>query len=378
MTKMKIIHTADWHLGRILNGKSLLEDQAYILDEFVAAMQKEKPDVIVIAGDVYDTSYPSKAAIMLFEETINQLNLHMQIPMIVTNGNHDGKERLNYGAKWFEKSQMYIRTELATMATPINIGNVNFYCLPFATISEVQAFFDDKTITTHQAATQSCITYMAENLDTSQFNVLIGHMTVQGGTRSDSERPISIGTVESVEQDVFAPFNYVMLGHLHHPFSIDSEFIHYSGSLLQYSFSEVNQPKGYRMLLIDEMEQQQLFIPLEPKRQLEVVEGDYEAAIQEIIPLKNKENYIHFKLKNMTHVTDPMMHLKQIYPNTLSLTNVSFNFETASVENNTELRELNDSEIINNFYQSMTDSTLSELQHKKIVQLLNDLLEGEE
>ena len=194
---MKIIHTADWHLGRILNGKSLLEDQAYILDEFVAAMQKEKPDVIVIAGDVYDTSYPSKAAIMLFEETINQLNLHMQIPMIVTNGNHDGKERLNYGAKWFEKSQMYIRTELATMATPINIGNVNFYCLPFATISEVQAFFDDKTITTHQAATQSCITYMAENLDTSQFNVLIGHMTVQGGTRSDSERPISIGTVES-------------------------------------------------------------------------------------------------------------------------------------------------------------------------------------
>ena len=375
---MKIIHTADWHLGRILNGKSLLEDQAYILDEFVAAMQKEKPDVIVIAGDVYDTSYPSKAAIMLFEETINQLNLHMQIPMIVTNGNHDGKERLNYGDKWFEKSQMYIRTELATMATPINIGNVNFYCLPFATISEVQAFFDDKTITTHQAATQSCITYMAENLDTSQFNVLIGHMTVQGGTRSDSERPISIGTVESVEQDVFAPFNYVMLGHLHHPFSIDSEFIHYSGSLLQYSFSEVNQPKGYRMLLIDEMEQQQLFIPLEPKRQLEVVEGDYEAAIQEIIPLKNKENYIHFKLKNMTHVTDPMMHLKQIYPNTLSLTNVSFNFETASVENNTELRELNDSEIINNFYQSMTDSTLSELQHKKIVQLLNDLLEGEE
>lgn len=375
---MKIIHTADWHLGRILNGKSLLEDQAYILDEFVAAMQKEKPDVIVIAGDVYDTSYPSKAAIMLFEETINQLNLHMQIPMIVTNGNHDGKERLNYGAKWFEKSQMYIRTELATMATPINIGNVNFYCLPFATISEVQAFFDDKTITTHQAATQSCITYMAENLDTSQFNVLVGHMTVQGGTRSDSERPISIGTVESVEQDVFAPFNYVMLGHLHHPFSINSEFIYYSGSLLQYSFSEVNQPKGYRMLLIDEMEQQQLFIPLEPKRQLEVVEGDYEAAIQENIPLKNKENYIHFKLKNMTHVTDPMMHLKQIYPNTLSLTNVSFNFETASVENNTELRELNDSEIINNFYQSMTDSTVSELQHKKIVQLLNDLLEGEE
>lgn len=375
---MKIIHTADWHLGRILNGKSLLEDQAYILDKFVAAMHEEKPDVIVIAGDIYDTSYPSKAAIMLFEETINQLNLHMHIPMIVTNGNHDGKERLNYGAKWFEKSQMYIRTELATMATPITIGKVDFYCLPFATISEIQAFFDDKTITTHQAATQKCITFMAENLDTSQFNVLVGHMTVQGGTRSDSERPISIGTVESVEQHVFAPFDEVMLGHLHHPFSINSEFIHYSGSLLQYSFSEVNQPKGYRMLLIDDKEQRALFMPLEPKRQLEVVEGDYEDAIQENLPVKNKGNYLHFKLNNMSHVTDPMMHLKQIYPNTLSLTNVSFNFETASVEQNTELRELSDADIINDFYQSMTDSTLSELQNKKIVQLLNDLLEGEE
>ena len=103
---MKIIHTADWHLGRILNGKSLLEDQSHILNQFIDKMNDEKPDVIVIAGDLYDTSYPNKAAIQLLENTINTLNLEMNIPLVIISGNHDSKERLNYGSKWFEKSQL--------------------------------------------------------------------------------------------------------------------------------------------------------------------------------------------------------------------------------------------------------------------------------
>src|SRR5699024_12627912 len=98
---MKIVHTADWHLGRILNGKSLLEDQAHILDQFIKKMGDEKPDVIVIAGDLYDTSYPNKAAIQLLENTINTLNLEMNIPLVMISGNDDSKERLNNDSQWF-------------------------------------------------------------------------------------------------------------------------------------------------------------------------------------------------------------------------------------------------------------------------------------
>lgn len=137
---MKIIHTADWHLGRILNGKSLLEDQVYILNKFIETMKLERPDIIVIAGDLYDTSYPNKDAIQLLERTIDTLNLEMNIPLIMINGNHDSKERLNYGAKWFEKSQMYIRTSLEDMNKPISFGKVDFYTMPFATINEMQYF----------------------------------------------------------------------------------------------------------------------------------------------------------------------------------------------------------------------------------------------
>ena len=373
---MKIVHTADWHLGRILNGKSLLEDQSYILEQFIEAMRKEQPDVIVVAGDLYDTSYPNKNAIQLLEHTIDVVNLEINIPLILINGNHDSKERLNYGAKWFEKSNMYIRTSLNDMQNPISIADVDFYTLPFATINEMQYYFDDEEIETHQQALAYALKKINEVIDEHRTNMFIGHLTVQGGIRSDSERPLTIGTVESVEEKVFQQFDRVLLGHLHHPFSIDSNFINYSGSILQYSFSEVDQPKGYRIIEINENDIKDKFIPLKPLRQLEVIEGDYEDAIQEKLKVKNKENYMHFKLKHMSHVNDPMMYLKQIYPNTLALTNQTFEFNTSMYHENIEIQKLDDGTIIDNFYQSITDEQLTTNQKQKIEYVMRAMLEG--
>ncbi|MDK9870721.1 exonuclease subunit SbcD [Staphylococcus sp. IPLA37011] len=373
---MKVIHTADWHLGRILNGKSLLEDQAYILNRFIEAMDNEQPDVIVIAGDLYDTSYPNKDAIQLLESTIDTLNLEMGIPLIMISGNHDSKERLNYGSKWFEKSNLYIRTKLEDMNAPISIGAIDFYTLPFATINETQHFLKDNTIETYQQALSKSIEYMSNNINKNNTNILIGHLTVQGGVRSESERPLSIGTVESVEVDSFQQFDRVMLGHLHHPFSIDSDFISYSGSILQYSFSEVNQPKGYRTIEINEDTIKEKFIPIAPLRQLEVIEGDYEDAIQEKLKVKDKDNYLHFKLKHMSHVSDPMVHLKQIYPNTLALTNQTFDFSAHIHQDNYEIQKLDDETIIDKFYKNITDEELTQTQGKTVAKVLNDLLEG--
>lgn len=376
--RMKIVHTADWHLGRILNGKSLLEDQAHILDQFIKKMGDEKPDVIVIAGDLYDTSYPNKAAIQLLENTINTLNLEMNIPLVIISGNHDSKERLNYGSKWFEKSQLYIRTSLEDMCDPITIGNIDFYTLPFSTVNETSYFFNDKKIETHQQAVSKSIEFMTQNINPNKVNILIGHLTVQGGIRTESERALTIGTVESVTENSFQQFDAVLLGHLHHPFSIDSDFIHYSGSLLQYSFSETTQPKGYRVIEMIDHKLKSIFRPLMPLRQLEVIEGDYEDAIQEKLSIKDKNNYLHFKLKHMSHVSDPMMHLKQIYPNTLALTNSSFEFNTPLHHENIEIQKLDDTTIINKFFENVTDQSLTSIQNNKISKVLNHLLEGDQ
>lgn len=373
---MKIIHTADWHLGKILNGKQLLEDQAYILDMFVEKMKEEEPDIIVIAGDLYDTTYPSKDAIMLLEQVIGKLNLELRIPIIMISGNHDGKERLNYGASWFEHNQLFIRTDFTSINSPIEINGVNFYTLPYATVSEMKHYFEDDTIETHQQGITRCIETIAPEIDEDAVNILISHLTVQGGKTSDSERPLTIGTVESVQKGVFDIFDYVMLGHLHHPFSIEDDKIKYSGSLLQYSFSEAGQAKGYRRVTINDGIINDVFIPLKPLRQLEIISGDYNDVINEKVHVKNKDNYLHFKLKNMSHITDPTMSLKQIYPNTLALTNETFNYNE---ENNAiEISEKDDMSIIEMFYKHITDKELSDIQSKKIKNILENELRKED
>lgn len=374
---MKVIHTADWHLGRILNGKQLLEDQRYVLDQFINQMKEEKPDIIVIAGDLYDTTYPGKDTIKLFEETISKLNIDLKIPIILISGNHDGKERLNYGASWFEHSNLYIRTKLENMTQPIRINGINFYTLPFATVAEVQHYFKDDSIQTHQQALDKCITSMSEILQPQDINVLIGHLTVQGGKTSDSERPLTIGTVETVERKSFNIFDFVMLGHLHHPFSINEDTIKYSGSLLQYSFSEVGQSKGYRVVKFNQKNDiQDYFVPIEPLRKLEIVTGDYQDVIQEKVNVSNKNNYIHFKLRNMAHISDPIINLKQIYPNTLALTNETFEHHEAI--QHIEIKKEDDLSIINNFYKTITNEQLTDVQEKKMNQIINDLIRKED
>lgn len=374
---MKIIHTADWHLGKILNGKQFLEDQRYILNQFIENLKDEKPDVLIISGDIYDTSYPSKETIKLFEETIKTINVIMGIPTIITNGNHDGRERLNYGSTWFEFSHLYIRTQLHSMSTPITINDINFYTLPFATISEIKAFFNDDEIKTYEQATQKCIEHMSTHLDQNKINILIGHLTIKGGKTSESERPLTIGTVESVEKSNFKMFDRVLLGHLHHPFSITDNVIDYSGSLLQYSFSEVNQAKGYKRLTIKSKNNiETKFVQLKPLRELEEIEGDYMDVVQGNVPVKNKDNYFHFKLKNMSHVTDPIIHLKQLFPNTLSLSNITF--ESRNDTTYANFKTTDDPTIIKNFFKTITNEDLTEYQEKKIHQLLNQVIYKED
>ncbi|AMY04860.1 exonuclease SbcCD subunit D [Staphylococcus condimenti] len=373
---MKVIHTADWHLGKILNGQSFLEDQKYILKQFIKAMETENPDLIVIAGDLYDTSYPSKEAIQLLETTISELNLKLQIPIIMISGNHDGKARLNYGASWFEHSQLYIRTELATMHQPISFEEVDFYTLPFATLSEMQHYFPDENLKSYDEAVECCLKHMSAELDKNKLNVLIAHMTVAGGIRSESERPLTIGTVEQVPEKYMAHFDTVMLGHLHHPFSIQSNYVFYSGSLLQYSFSETNQPKGYRRVLLElPHEVKSTFVAMHPLRELEVIEATYDDVVQDRITVKNKDNYIHFKLSEMSHISDPIMNIKQLYKNVLALTNDSQTFEHQFTDR--EIKKLPDQTIIETFYEEMTHKDLSEIQKKKVTQLLNEIMRGD-
>ncbi|PTJ72147.1 exonuclease sbcCD subunit D [Staphylococcus hyicus] len=372
---MKVIHTADWHLGKVLNGHSFLEDQCAILEEFVKKVEKENPDVLIIAGDIFDTAMPSKRAIELMERTIARLNIDLKIPMIITNGNHDGKERLRYGAHWFKQNQLYIRTELVDFEKPITLGNVCFYTLPFFTLAEARAFLGVEVSTYEETITQ-LVERIKPQIDASKQNVLIGHFTLFGAPKSDSERELTVGTIESVRPHCVSLFDAVMLGHIHHPFALNQNDIYYSGSLLQYSFSEVNQTKGMRCFTFNKDDYTQTFIPLTSERQLQYVETTFDDAINGRFKHTNKDDYFHFSLSELEMVKDPMQQLKKVFPNTLALTQQEY-VSTKHVKASHNIKKMKPIEIIDTFYKELMDDGLDEIQMKEVKAFLNHYEEEE-
>lgn len=369
---MKILHTADWHIGKIINGQSLIEDQKFILNKLFDAIKEHDPDVVVISGDLYDLHYPNKEAMVVLEDALSMINLELKIPIIAISGNHDGKERLNYGERWFEKTGLKIITGYDDLMTPISMEGINIYVMPYFTPADVRHVFDVKNIHTHQEATEYIMNKMEQVMNKDETNILVGHLFVSGGESSDSERPLSIGTIETVTANTFNAFDAVLLGHLHHPFAIKSDFIFYSGTPMQYSFSEANQAKGYRLFEIDNKAFKQKFIPIEPRRSFHVIKARYEDVIHEKIEVKNNEDYFHFKLTDMDHVTDPLMKIRNIYPNTLQISRIDY--EVAQDEIDVDVHTLSDIEIIESFYKHVTEETLEGIKKDKVIQLLESHL----
>lgn len=374
--ELKLIHTADWHLGKVLNGHSFLEDQQYVLKQLIEVLEHEQPDALIIAGDIYDTAYPSKYVIQLMEETIAKINLEMQIPIVMINGNHDGKERLRYGASWFRHNQLYITTEIEQFFEPVILGNVAIYTLPFFTLSEAREYLE-VSVEYYEEAVKKLVDQVRPQLNPAMTNILVGHFTLTGAPKSDSERDITIGTIEAVSPQFLLDFDAVMLGHIHHPFASQYQNVVYSGSLLQYSFSEVQQAKGVRLFHIEaDQAMRQSFIPLKPARELEVVEASFDDIMNGRFKRKSDDSYFHFNVEQLTHVKDPMQKLKQIYPNTLSLTQQTLpsSYQSKIL---TDVKKLSPLDIVDRFYSEMTTGMLSETQKSNLVQLLETMNEEE-
>lgn len=372
---MKILHTADWHIGKTINGQSLIEDQKYILSKLFDAIKEHQPDIVVISGDLYDLHYPNKEAMVVLEDALSTINLELNTPVIAISGNHDGKERLNYGERWFEKTGLKIITGYDQLLEPIKVNDVNIYVMPYFTPADIRHVFEVKDIHTHQEATEFIVNKMKEVINEDETNILIGHLFIAGGESTDSERPLSIGTIETVSAQTFDIFAAVLLGHLHHPFAIQSDYIFYSGTPMQYSFSEANQAKGYRLFDFGHKTFKQSFIPIEPRRAFQVIQASYEDVIHEKLDIKHRDDYFHFKLSDMDHVTDPLMKIRTIYPNTLQISRQDY--EVANDEIDVDVHTLTDLEIIESFYDHVTGEPLEGIKKEKIIALLeNDLNKG--
>ncbi|MDY5464554.1 MAG: exonuclease subunit SbcD, partial [Megasphaera elsdenii] len=243
---MRILHTADWHLGKLFYGNYLTEDQAYVLEQqFLPLLRDEGIDAVVLAGDVYDRSLPPAEAVELFDDIATKITADLKIPFLVISGNHDSPARLSFASRLLAPQGLYIAGELDRLTGPVVLedeaGPVAFLTIPYAEPAVVRQVLGQETVRSHQQAMEALLAWQAQAVPKGARTVCIAHAFVAGGVAGDSERPLSIGGTDQVTSSLFAPFTYTALGHLHGPQKVTSDTIRYAGSLLKYSFGEARQ-----------------------------------------------------------------------------------------------------------------------------------------
>ncbi|KAA0564324.1 exonuclease SbcCD subunit D [Bacillus sp. CH30_1T] len=318
---MKFIHTADWHLGKLVHGIYMTEEQRYILEEFIELVKKEEPDAVVIAGDLYDRSVPPTEAVELLDEVLYRINVELKTPIVAVSGNHDSAERLSFGSSWYKHSQFHLKGKLTNDFTPITIKGVHFHCVPYAEPGNVRQILEDDSINSHHAAMEAIVKRIEEKMKPDEPHVFVGHAFVLGGKTTDSERTLSVGGSGCVGADVFKSFHYSALGHLHSPDAIKHETIRYSGSLLKYSFSEASQRKSVSIVEMDGDGSFRLREEvLKPKQDMRELQGLMEELLDPAFYQSQKvDDYLKITLHDEGTLIDPINQLRQVYPNVLHL-----------------------------------------------------------
>lgn len=392
---MKFIHLADLHIGKRVNAFPMLEDQRYILKQILTILREEQPDGgVILAGDIYDKAIPSAEAVELFDEFLTQLAA-LKLRVFIIAGNHDSPERIAFGNRLMDRSGIYLspvydghvkritcldaasfvtlsaanaadlnastRPAASTAAAASAAGTppVDVYLLPFLKPANVRRFYPEETIESYTDAMRVAIAHM--DIDPTHRNLLVTHQFVTGASRSDSE-DISVGGTDNVDASVFAPFDYVALGHLHGPQQVRFQpapeedaadqdanlaassadrsessasaverastgpVIRYAGTPLKYSFSEARHHKSVTVVEIGEKKADGVVDicigtrELKPLHDLREIRGSYEAlTLRANYEGTATDDYIHATLTDEIEVPDAARHLQVIYPNLMKL-----------------------------------------------------------
>lgn len=360
---MKILHTADWHLGKLIHGIYMTEDQAFLLDALIHYIDAEKPDLIIIAGDIYDRAIAPIEAINLLDAFLNRIVLDLKIPLIAISGNHDSPQRLNFGSHFLHQQNCHIVTEFDPHFTPIVMtdafGEVHIYPIPYVEPSEIRQIYRDSSTHSHDDAFRVIMEHLTPKLDKSARNILILHAFVIHSSQperlvSDSERPLAIGGSEYISADYLLNFDYVALGHLHQAHKVKHDFIRYSGSLLKYSLSEATHEKG--ILEVNLKEKGNLTVEKKtfaPKRDLREVRG----KLQDILQMPKSDDYLFVTLLDEMPVLQPMEQIRTVFPNAMHVRRDLQKSYTRQ-EEHTKLHQLertDDLALFKGFYQTLLD-----------------------
>ncbi len=318
---MKLVHLSDLHLGKRVNEFSMLEDQKHILWQILRIIRDEKPDGVLIAGDVYDKTVPPAEAVALLDEFLVRL-AEMEQQVFMISGNHDSPERISFGGRLMDRSGIHLAPVFNGEIRPAVLrdrhGEVRVYMLPFVKPADVRRAYPEEEAGSYTEAVAAVIRHM--EVDPSVRNVLVAHQFVTGAARSESE-DVSVGGMDNVDVSVFDPFDYAALGHIHGPQHIGRKIVRYCGTPLKYSFSEANHVKSVTVVTLEEKGNTEIrTVPLTPLHDLREIRGTYE----ELTLMKNyagtaTDDYLRVTLTDEDDVPDALARLRTVYPNIMKL-----------------------------------------------------------
>lgn len=318
---MKFLHVADLHFGRLLYGRSLIEDQRHFVHNILLpAVDLHGPDAVLIAGDVYDRQIASVEAIALFDQLIDALSIR-QVPAVIISGNHDGAERMAIGTKLLARSGIHIVTALENAFDPIELGDAQIFALPYFDNAEVRAYFEDDTLRGSGACMRAVVEKMQEKFDPAKKHILISHCFAAGSETSDSEVQMFVGGTGDVPTDCFSAFDYTALGHLHAA-QRAGDFARYAGSPLKYSVDESHHKKSMTLVDVDDGFSFEL-LPVTPLRDVRRISGTFEDVLRDGMDSPT-EDYVEIELTDDVPVFRPADRLRPYYPNILSVRNLWF------------------------------------------------------
>lgn len=385
---MKIIHTGDWHIGKLVHQIHMTNDQKYVLKQFIDLVKEEKPDVILIAGDLYDRSVPPVEAVELLDNVLSKLLIDVGIPVLIIAGNHDSADRLSFGSEILKNKGLYIEGRLKKDIEPIVLhdeyGPVNFYLVPYTDPAICREIYEDNDIHNHDDAMKAVLDRIKAKLNKLERNILVTHAFVTGGESletSDSERPLSIGGSEYVDVNYFTDFNYVALGHLHRPQKVGYEKIRYAGSLLKYSFSEARQKKSITILDMDEagdikLEQKSL----KPLRDMRKIKGKLEKLLDPLVYKDtNLDDYLLVTIEDEGEILDIIGKLRSVYPNVLRIERETFSKSKDNMKaSGQDYLKKSKLDLFSDFYTDMTGKEFNPEKRDIVLDVLKDVVKFEE
>ena len=375
---MKLFHLSDLHLGKRLNEFPMIADQRYILTEILNFISAEKPDGILIAGDVYDRSVPSEDAMKLWDEFLISI-ARKKVPVFAISGNHDSAIRFSDHGELVDVTGIHLSPVYDGTVRCCRLEDkglaVNIHMLPFIKPAVVKSIFPDEEINDYNDACRVAIDHMDINED--EVNILVAHQFVTGAARCESEEAFA-GGLDNVDASVFDRFDYVALGHIHGKQKIGRDTVRYCGTPLKYSFSEKDHKKSVTVVNIeakDSIKTDEL--PLTPMHDLREIRGTY----AELTSKPNYENtatddYIHAVLTDENDIVDAVGRLRVIYPNLMKLS-----YDNARTREQREVTDIEDVEnktpleLFGEFYEKQNNKTMSDEQRKFVAECIDSIWE---